>query len=68
MDEMNLMWMRVEVYVLSSDCGGGDVDVSDSEDVLSCSSALLGEWKGRRTIAKYEPRVSRHCPVNLGIL
>jgi hypothetical protein len=58
--------MRVEVCVLSSDCGGGDGDVSNSEAFLSCSSALLGEWKGRRTIAKCEPRVSRYCFVNLG--
>ena len=37
------MWMRVEVYVLSSGCGDGDVDVGNSEAFSSCSSALLGE-------------------------
>jgi hypothetical protein len=37
------MWLRVEVYVLSSGCGGGDVDVSNSEAFLSCLSALLEE-------------------------
>jgi hypothetical protein len=36
----SLMWMRVGVYVLSNGCGGGDVDVSNSGDVLCCSSAL----------------------------
>jgi hypothetical protein len=41
MGELSLMWMRVEVYVLSSGCDGGDGDVSNSEDVSSCSSALL---------------------------
>jgi hypothetical protein len=29
------------VCVLSSDCGGDDGDVSNSEAFLSCSSALL---------------------------
>jgi hypothetical protein len=68
MGEMSLMWMRrVEVYVLSSGCGGDDVDVNNSEAFLSCSSALLGEWKGRRTIARCVPRVSRYCFVNFGL-
>jgi hypothetical protein len=58
--------MRVEVYVLSSGCDGGDGDVSYSEDVWYCSSALLIIGNERQTIAKCEPRVSRYCFVNLG--
>jgi hypothetical protein len=69
MGEMSLMWMRrVEVYVLSSGCGGDDVDVNNSEAFLSCSSALLIIGNERQTIAKCEPRVSGYCFVSLGLV
>jgi hypothetical protein len=55
------------VCVLSSGYGGGDVDVSNFEAVSFCSSALLFNGNGRRTIAKCEPRVSRYCLVNFEI-